>query len=37
MKPNFDIELLPEAVEFSENLDEKSREKFITLSKKHNL
>lgn len=27
MKPNFDIELLPEAVEFLENLDEKSREK----------
>ncbi|MCB9227443.1 MAG: type II toxin-antitoxin system RelE/ParE family toxin [Chitinophagales bacterium] len=27
MKPNFDIELLPEAVEFLENLDDKTREK----------
>ncbi len=27
MKPSFDIELLPEAVEFLENLDEKAREK----------
>ena len=27
MKPNFDIELLPEAIEFLDNLDEKAREK----------
>lgn len=27
MKPNFDIELLPEAIEFLENLDDKTREK----------
>ncbi len=27
MKPNFDIELLPKAIEFLENLDEKTREK----------
>ncbi|MEO7119933.1 MAG: type II toxin-antitoxin system RelE/ParE family toxin [Ginsengibacter sp.] len=27
MKPNFDIELLPEAVDFLENLDNKTREK----------
>lgn len=27
MKPNFDIELLPEAVDFLENLDDKTREK----------
>jgi hypothetical protein len=27
MKPNFDIELLPEAIEFSERLDNKTREK----------
>ena len=27
MKPNFDIELLPEAIEFLETLDDKTREK----------
>ncbi len=27
MKPNFDIELLPDAVEFLETLDDKTREK----------
>lgn len=27
MKPNFDIELLPEAIEFLENLDDQTREK----------
>lgn len=27
MKSNFDVELLPEAIEFLESLDEKSREK----------
>ena len=27
MKPNFQIELLPEAIEFLEELDEKTREK----------
>ncbi len=27
MKPNFDIELLPDAVEFLENLEDKPREK----------
>ncbi len=27
MKPNFDIRLLPEAIEFLENLDDKTREK----------
>ena len=27
MKPNFEIELLPEAVDFLENLDDKAREK----------
>jgi phage-related protein len=27
MKPNFDLEFLPEAIEFLENLDNKSREK----------
>ena len=27
MKPNFDVKFLPEAVEFVENLDEKTREK----------
>lgn len=27
MKSNFDVELLPEAVDFLENLDEKAREK----------
>jgi hypothetical protein len=30
MKPNFDIELLPEAIEFLENLEKK----FITILKK---
>lgn len=34
MKPNFDIELLPEAIEFLENLDEKSREKIYYNIKK---
>ena len=34
MKPNFDIELLPEAVEFLENLDNKSREKIYYNIKK---
>lgn len=27
MKPKFDVELLPEAIEFLENLDDKTREK----------
>ena len=27
MRPNFEVELLPEAVEFLENLDDKAREK----------
>jgi len=36
MKPKFDIELLPEAIEFLETLDEKAREKFITTSKNLN-
>ena len=27
MKPNFEVELLPEAVEFLEQLDDKTREK----------
>lgn len=27
MKPNFEVELLPEAIEFLENLDDKTREK----------
>jgi len=27
MRPNFDVELLPEAVEFLENLEDKAREK----------
>lgn len=27
MKPNFDIRLLPESIEFLENLDDKTREK----------
>jgi len=27
MKPKFDIELLPDAIEFLENLDDKTREK----------
>ena len=34
MIPNFDIELLPEAIEFLENLDEKSREKIYYNIKK---
>lgn len=34
MKPNFDIELLPEAIEFLENLDHKSREKIYYNIKK---
>ena len=34
MKPNFDIELLPEAIEFLENLDEKTREKIYYNIKK---
>ena len=34
MKPNFDIELLPEAIEFLENLDEKAREKIYYNLKK---
>ncbi|WP_026904677.1 type II toxin-antitoxin system RelE/ParE family toxin [Pedobacter glucosidilyticus] len=34
MKPNFDIELLPEAIEFLENLDYKSREKIYYNIKK---
>ncbi len=27
MKPNFEVELLPEAIEFLDNLDDKVREK----------
>ena len=27
MRPNFDVELLPEAIEFLEQLDDKTREK----------
>lgn len=34
MKPNFDIELLPEAVEFLENLDDKTRVKIYYNLKK---
>jgi phage-related protein len=34
MKPNFDIELLPEAIEFLENLDDKTREKLLYNIKK---
>ncbi|MGA9212853.1 type II toxin-antitoxin system RelE/ParE family toxin [Kaistella sp.] len=34
MKPNFDIELLPEAIEFLENLDHKTREKIYYNIKK---
>ncbi len=37
MKPNFDIELLPEAVEFLENLDDKTREKIYYNIKKAQL
>ena len=34
MKPKFDIELLPEAIEFLENLDDKTREKIYYNLKK---
>lgn len=34
MKPNFDIELLPEAIKFLESLDEKSRGKIYYNMKK---
>lgn len=34
MKPNFDIDLLPEAIEFLENLDDKTREKIYYNIKK---
>ena len=34
MKPNFDIKLLPEAIEFLENLDDKTREKIYYNIKK---
>ena len=34
MKPNFEIELLPEAIEFLENLDDKMREKIYYNIKK---
>ncbi len=34
MKPNFDIELLPEAIGFLENLDDKTREKIYYNIKK---
>lgn len=34
MKPNFDIELLPGAIEFLENLDDKTREKIYYNIKK---
>lgn len=34
MKQNFEIELLPEAIEFLENLDDKSREKIYYNIKK---
>jgi len=34
MKPNFNIELLPEAVDFLENLDDKTREKIFFNIKK---
>jgi phage-related protein len=34
MKPNFDIELLPEAVEFLDNLEDKTREKIYYNIKK---
>lgn len=37
MKPNFEIELLPEAIEFLENLDEKTREKIYYNIKKAQL
>lgn len=34
MKPNFDIELLPEAIEFLDNIDDKAREKIYYNIKK---
>ncbi|WP_245645723.1 type II toxin-antitoxin system RelE/ParE family toxin [Niabella ginsenosidivorans] len=34
MKPNFDIELLPEAIEFLEKIDAKAREKIYYNIKK---
>ncbi|MEX2569337.1 MAG: type II toxin-antitoxin system RelE/ParE family toxin [Cyclobacteriaceae bacterium] len=34
MKPKFDVELLPEAIEFIENLDDKTREKIYFNIKK---
>lgn len=34
MKPNFEIELLPEAIDFLENLDKKTREKIYFNLKK---
>ncbi len=34
MKPNFEIELLPDAIEFLENLDDKTREKIYYNIKK---
>jgi hypothetical protein len=34
MKPNFDVELLPEAIEFLEKLDVKSRDKIYYNIKK---
>ena len=37
MKSNFDIELLPEAVDFLENLDDKTREKIYYNIKKAQL
>lgn len=34
MKPNFEVELLPEAIEFLENLENKAREKIYYNLKK---
>lgn len=34
MKPNFEIELLPEAIEFLEKIEDKSREKIYYNIKK---
>lgn len=34
MKPNFDVELLPEAIDFLENLDDKARNKIYYNIKK---
>lgn len=34
MKPNFDVELLPEAIEFLDRLDDKTREKIYYNIKK---